>query len=167
MMTWSRAHEILPSLRAMRNLSTWSKVTHLGGGGVPRYIGLTHIMNVLMLTGGCSLVPKNEMVSLVPVSKVQQMELYLSDQMLMLKHAKEYLNGNPFPRSNASHTCPINRYNQLDHWTVKCTILNHVTISWIRACEKQWSQRTLMTLSSWFKATTNDGYESKVHNPLS
>jgi hypothetical protein len=72
-------------------------------------------MNVLMLTGGCSLAPKNEMVSLVPVSKVQQMELYLSDQMLMLKHAKDYLNGNPLPRSNASHTCPRNRYNQLDH----------------------------------------------------
>jgi hypothetical protein len=41
-------------------------------------------MKVLMLIGGIPSTPKNERGSLGPVSKVQQMELYLYNEMLML-----------------------------------------------------------------------------------
>jgi hypothetical protein len=72
-------------------------------------------MKVLMLIGGIPSTPKNERGSLRPVSKVQQMELYLYNEMLMPEHAGDYLRGNPLPRYDASYTCSGNWYNQLEH----------------------------------------------------
>jgi hypothetical protein len=110
--------------------------------------------------------PKNKRGSLGPTSKVQQVELYLWNQILRLEHAWGYLKGNPLLRIDTTHTCLGNWYNQLNT-EFKCMILNHVIMSWSQAHEKQPSQRALRSLLAWFEAPTNEEDESKVHCPLS
>jgi hypothetical protein len=80
----------------------------------------------------------------------------------------DYLKGNPLLRSDASHTCSselVQSTGSLNHQVYDSQACDDELKS--STCEKQPSQRALMTLFTWFEALTKDGDESKVHNPLS